>query len=86
MPRYHFNVYDDRNIIDDVGTELPDWKFARREAVRYSGAVLEDEAERISLGEEWRMEVTDSTGLTLFYLNFRMTAALAIPHETELVT
>jgi hypothetical protein len=78
MPRYYFNIYDGVDILDDVGTELPDAVFARREAIRYSGAILEDEAERLSLGEEWRMEVLDGTGLMLFCLNFMVTASPAV--------
>jgi hypothetical protein len=74
MPRYYFNIYDGVDILDNVGTELPDFAFARREAIRYSGAILEDEAERLSLGEEWRMELIDNTGLMLFCLNFMVTA------------
>jgi hypothetical protein len=78
MPRFYFNVYDGKDIVDDVGTDLPDAVFARREAIRYSGALLEDEAERLSLGEEWRMEVLDGTGLMLFCLNFMVTASPAV--------
>jgi hypothetical protein len=78
MPRFYFNVYDGKDIVDDVGTDLPDIVFARREAIRYSGALLEDEAERLSLGEEWRMEVLDGTGLMLFCLNFMVTASPAV--------
>ena len=78
MPRYYFNVYDGKDTIDDVGAELPNVVFARREAIRYSGAILEDEAERLSLGEEWRMEVLDETGLILFCLTFMVTASPAV--------
>lgn len=75
MPRYHFNVYDGRNITDDVGTELPDATFARREAIRYSGALLEDDADSLPVGEDWRMEVTDDAGLILFSLTFTVVAS-----------
>jgi hypothetical protein len=78
MPRFYFNVYDGKDIVDDVGTDLPDVVFARREAIRYSGALLENEAECLSLGEEWRMEVLDGTGLMLFCLNFMVTASPAV--------
>ena len=43
MPLYYFNVYDGVSIIDEEGSELPDMNFARREAIWYSGALLEDE-------------------------------------------
>jgi hypothetical protein len=79
VPRYYFNVYDGRDILDDLGAELPDCTFARREAIRYSGALLEDQAKKLALGEDWRMEVTDSTGLILFVLNFTVLASAAVP-------
>ncbi|GJD88151.1 hypothetical protein BHAOGJBA_1664 [Methylobacterium hispanicum] len=73
MPRYHFNVYDGVTLLDKKGVELPDTKFARREAVRYAGVLLEEGARLESLGPEWRMEVTDTTGLILFRLDFFVT-------------
>ena len=77
MPRFHFNVYDGEASIDEVGAELPDLIFARREAIRYSGELLEDAGRQGSLGEEWRMEVTDDNGLVLFRLDFVVTASPA---------
>lgn len=80
MPRYHFNVYDGVTLLDKKGVELPDTNFARREAIRYSGALLEESAEQDNLGAEWRMEVTDATGLILFRLDFFVTpSAAAVP-------
>jgi hypothetical protein len=78
MPRYHFNVYDASDTIDELGVELPNWASARREAVRSSGAILEDEAESLKLGEAWRMEVTDDAGLILFSLTFTVTTSSAL--------
>jgi hypothetical protein len=61
---------------------LPNWASARREAVRSSGAILEDEAESLKLGEAWRMEVTDDAGLILFSLTFTVTTSSALPQAT----
>ena len=73
MPRYHFNVYDGVTLLDEKGVELPDANFARREAIRYSGTLLEEGGEKDNLGAEWRMEVTDEHGLILFRLDFFVT-------------
>ena len=73
MPRYHFNVYDGVTLLDKKGVELPNATFARREAIRYSGVLLEEGADKDDLGAEWRMEVTDETGLILFRLDFFVT-------------
>lgn len=72
MPRYHFNIFDGQSSVDQEGTELPDIAAARREALRLSGAVIEEAAKLHKLGEEWRMEVTDDTGLLLFRFDFVM--------------
>jgi hypothetical protein len=70
VPRFHFNVYDGVSTPDLDGTELPDWETARLEAVRLSGEILKDNAKQIALGEDWRIEVTDDTGLILFQMTF----------------
>ena len=78
MPRYFFNVHDGRNMPDPNGTELPDPGAARQEAIRFAGRLLDEDADRIGLGEDWQMEVTDERGLLLFRLDFHVTAAPAI--------
>ncbi|MBX9933589.1 MAG: hypothetical protein K2Y56_19050 [Methylobacterium sp.] len=78
MPRYFFHVFDGKSTLDADGTELPDWHTARREAVRLAGEILSDEAQGPFLGNEWRMEVTDAKGLTLFQLDFFFTESAAI--------
>ena len=70
MPRFFFNVYDGVSSIDDTGTELADWKEARIEAIRLSGAIFTDDAQQIALGEDWHIEVTDERGLILFRFDF----------------
>ena len=78
MPRFHFNVYDGIQLLDEQGIELPDTNFARREAIRYAGTLLEDGAAKDSLGDEWRLEVTDDSGLVLFRLDFNVTESPAV--------
>ena len=70
MPRYHFNVYDGVTMLDPDGVELTSWEAARLEAIRHCGEIFKDDPKRIALGEDWRMEVTDDTGLVLFRLDF----------------
>jgi hypothetical protein len=79
MPRFHFNVYDGVDAPDCDGTELPDWDTAREEAIRLSGELLRDSAKQMALGEDWRMEVTDETGLILFRLDFTVMGSSALP-------
>ena len=78
MPRYHFNVYDGVSSLDIEGTELPDWQAARSEAIRLAGEILKDDADSINLGEDWRIEVTDHTGLVLFQMILHVVEAAAL--------
>ena len=80
MPRFYFNVRDGYNIADADGVELADFRAARREAISLSGALLEDEADQYDISEEdWRLEVTDETGLILFILTFSIMQSPAVP-------
>lgn len=83
MPRYHFNVYDGVEMLDKLGVELPSLKYARREAIRYSGNLLEGNSSRDDLGSEWRMEVTNGDGLILFRLDFQVTDAPVIRKDSK---
>jgi hypothetical protein len=75
MPRFHFHVHDGVSSLDVEGSELPDWQTARTEAIRLAGEILKDDAHRIGLGEDWRIEVTDHTGLILFQMMFQVIEA-----------
>ena len=70
MPRYFFQVIDDRDIIDHVGTVFPGLGEARAAAIRTAGAILRDEGDRFWNGTEWRMNVTDAGGHCLLTLRF----------------
>ena len=70
MPRYHFNVYDGTYAIDDNGTELPDREAAQREAVRLAAELLAERPEDFWGAGEWRVEVTNSSGVSLFTVHF----------------
>ena len=72
MPRFHFNVHDGFVRPDRKGKDLPDLKAARGEAIRLAANLLEEDADRVSLGEVWYMEVTDCRGLVLFRLDLHV--------------
>ena len=59
MPRYFFNVHDGVDLLDEEGTELPDLDAARRIAIQYAGALLEESGHRLAFGETWQLEATD---------------------------
>lgn len=75
MPRFYFNVRDGISCLDTEGIELPDWQAARIKAIRLAGRIIRDDAQRIALGEDWHIEVTDYTGLILFQMMFQVIEA-----------
>lgn len=83
MPRFYFNIIDGQSYFDEEGTELPDWEAARIEAVKLAGHVMRDEAKRIALGEDWRIEVTDDTGLMLFHITLQVISSPAVRYGVQ---
>jgi len=77
MPRYFFHVHDGDNFPDLRGTQLPDVEAARKEAVRFAGALLSDHPDKFWSSGEWHMRVTNQDDLTLFELTFLATASAA---------
>lgn len=78
MPRYFFNVHDGANSPDRECTELPDDDAARQQVITFAGKMLSDEASSLAPGDELHIEVTDTTGIGLFQLDFRLTASSAV--------
>ena len=59
MSRYFFHTADGRRDRDRQGTELPDNATARCEAVRFTGAILHDEPEKLWDGRDFRASEAD---------------------------
>ena len=78
MPHYFFNVYDGSSLRDDQGISLPSAHEARVTAIGLAGAILRDDAAKIACGSEWRMEVTDPTGMILYRLDFTVDTLSAV--------
>jgi hypothetical protein len=83
MPRFHFDVHDGASQLDKKRTVLPDWEAARIEAICFAGHILQDEAKRTALGEDWPIEVTDHTGLILFQITLQMVTSPALEHSAR---
>jgi hypothetical protein len=83
MPRYFFHVIDSRSIIDREGTEFPNLRHARAEAIRLAGAILRDEGDTFWDGTEWQMNVTDVSGQSVLKLNFSADDQGIVPEEDQ---
>lgn len=78
MPRYYFHVHDGTTIWDRKGTDLPDLRQARRVAVQVATSHLSEAPEHFWNGDDWHLDVTNATGLTLFTLHFMAVDAPSI--------
>ena len=70
MPRYFFHLYDGQPELDLEGTELPDIYVAQSQAIQMSGEIMRDLGAKFWDGKNWRLEVADSGGRTLFIIHF----------------
>ncbi len=69
MPRFFFNIHDGTSFIDRQGTELPDVKAVRREAIQTTAKMLKDSADYWD-GTEWRMDVLNEAHEMVLQLTF----------------
>ena len=65
MPRYFFHRTDGTFDPDDEGTELANVGAARMEAVRFAAGTVDDNPEQVWQGSDFRVEVTDESGMLL---------------------
>ncbi|GEO98621.1 hypothetical protein GCM10007887_21530 [Methylobacterium haplocladii] len=50
-------------------------------ALTVAGELMKDEGRRTSLGNEWRLEVTDATSLVLYRIDFSIAESAAVPRR-----
>ncbi len=68
MPRYFFNLNDDRKVIPDVeGTELPDDDSARAHAAQVARELARNREQET---KSWRLAVCDAQGTLCFEVFF----------------
>lgn len=66
MPRFFFHTADGERDLDQEGTELADNATARKEAIRFAGAIMHEQPEVLWDGRDYRVEVTNKAGELLF--------------------
>jgi hypothetical protein len=66
LARYHFQVRTESHVALAETADLQGAQEARVEAARRIGALLDEHAHQLWADEDWRMDVTDETGLILF--------------------
>ena len=65
MSRYSFHRTDGGFDPDTEGTELPNLDAARIEALQFSAGTVKDHPDYVWDGKDFRIEMTDETGLLL---------------------
>jgi hypothetical protein len=70
MPRYFFHIHNGTDTWDVEGVELSGLAEARNEAITSAGEMIRHRGSVVWSGVEWRMQVTDETGRTVFTLHF----------------
>jgi len=71
MPRFYFHVHDEKTVLDEHGTNLPDVAAARAEAVNGARDIMCDQVREGHLNLAYWLEVEDAEGRHLFTLPFR---------------
>jgi hypothetical protein len=71
VPRFHFNVSGNgKPDGPSAAAEFPDFESARNDAIAACCEMLRDLDGALPKTSEWRMDVTDAAGATLFTLRF----------------
>ncbi|MFL5208093.1 MAG: DUF6894 family protein [Microvirga sp.] len=73
MPRFFFNVRGAKGFPDAEGVEFADASAACGEAVTLAGEILRDVNGKMSEGDDWRLDVTDTEGNRVGSLRFSVT-------------
>jgi hypothetical protein len=68
MSVYHINVRTESHIAVSLPVERDDLTGLRREMARFVGELLKDHADLIWSDQDWRVDVTDQSGLILYVL------------------
>ena len=66
MPLYYFDISDGVREVDASGSEFGSLDLARKQAVRYAGELLRDNADTIWYGHDLRVELFDEDRLPVF--------------------
>jgi hypothetical protein len=77
MPHFHFHQQDGKQHPDEDGVDLPDMDAARTTALRALTEMVRNHEREFWATGQWRMTVTDETGLALFCLDLSTTEAPA---------
>ena len=71
MPRYFFNLFNDLNVADDEGIDLPDVAAAMEHAAENARELAAESVREGHLVLGHRIEITDDSGAVVGVVHFR---------------
>lgn len=77
MARYKIELRTQNRVWDSLPVEAEDHTALRIEVAQFVGQVLKDHAAEIWADEDWRVDVTDDTGLILYVMHLMVTNSAA---------
>lgn len=77
MPKYNIELRTQDRVWETLAVDCDNQSELRIEVARFVGELLKDHAAQIWADEEWRVDVTDSTGLILFIMHLIVTDSAA---------
>lgn len=75
MPKFSIQLRTDSHVWDTVVVEREGMDSLRLEVAAFVGELLKEHAAKIWADEEWRIDVTDASGLILYYMQVAATKA-----------
>lgn len=69
MATYHIELRTADRVWDALHVEKEDLTQLRIEVARFVGELLKDHANEIWIDRDWRVDVTDETGLILYVMH-----------------
>lgn len=82
MTRYNIQLRTESHVPTAVEVEREDLTALRIEMAQFVGELLEDHASQIWVDEDWRVDVTDESGLILYVMQITATETPATMNST----
>lgn len=77
MAHYHIELRTADRVSETLAVERDDIRGLRIEMAQFVGELLKDHAEEIWADQDWRIDVTDETGLILYVMHVSATNSAA---------
>lgn len=83
MPRYNIELRTAERVWETLEIQADDHTVLRASVAKFIGELLQEHSQQIWLDQEWRVDVTEETGMILFIMHLFVTdsAALHAPHR-----